>query len=399
MKDKNHTPKQGQAIVIMAFAIIALAALVGLAIDGGNLYTLRRRAQITADSTAMAGTQMLADLISQCATPSAAHDNAIRDQILEYARLNGVDAFSPDGEVTAWYVNGGGHELGFVGSGSPIPTGATGIRTSIVTTDTTTFMRLFGFRHIAAPGGAMALAGRVTQMGGGGLLPIAVWDEVVKHIGYGEEFHIQAKGEFKDFCTVICPDCCQGQAGSASQRGWLQLGHIYNNDPSIMNRAFTTNMSASSLRQYINPATPYPHNIYAGDPGIDNGDFIVGNNGSMSSATQDVVTYWLGQVVFLPVFDLVYTGDHGSPPTMQSIFSPNRPQPVNSWVSGSSRYYYHVTGFVAAELIRHEGSWGSGALVGEFRHASIQAGQINPGAGIGSGSACTPGLVGFTLVD
>jgi hypothetical protein len=400
--------QRGQAIILMAFAIIALAALVGLAIDGGNLYTLRRRTQIGADSAAMAGTQLLAELISQCAAPTVAHDAAIWNQMQDYARLNGIDTASALGHMTATYISKEGSELGFVGAGVPIPKGATGIRAQVMATDTTTFMRLFNIQTIAAPGAAATMAGQVTQYGGGGLLPIGVWDEVVKHIGYGTEFHVQNKGEFKDFCEVICPDCCLGKAGSPSQRAWLQLAHIYNKDKSIIHRAFTTSMNASGgcssldkagLRQWLNPACPYPHNIYAGQPGMDNGDFIAGMNGVMATGDHDVKAHWMGKVVYAPVFDLVYPSTHGNP-SMQSIFSSDKPQPVNTWIPGGpNRYYYHITGFVAVKLLRYEGSGGNAVLVGEFQHASIQAGQINPGAGMGAGTACTPGLIGITLVD
>jgi hypothetical protein len=399
--------QKGQAIVLMAFAIIALVALVGLAIDGGNLYTLRRRAQISADSATMAGTQMLAELLSQCAPPTVADDAAIWEAIQGYARLNGIDNTSPLGDVRATYLRNDGTELGLVGAGVPIPKGTTGIGTQVVNTDTTSFMRIFNIQTISAPGAAAAMAGQVTQVGGSGLLPIAVWDEVVKHIGYGTEFHVQNKGEFKNFCEVICPDCCVGQAHSPAQRAWLQLAHIYNKDKNIMPRAFTTSMNATGgctsldkagLRQWLNPSCPYPHAIYAGQPGMDNGDFIAGATGSMSTGDHDIEEHWMGKIVYAPVFDLIYPSTHGTP-SMQSIFSPDRPQPENKWVPGNSSYYYHITGFVAVKLLRYEGSGGNAVLVGEFQYASIQAGQINPGAGLGAGTACTPGLVGFTLVD
>jgi hypothetical protein len=405
MNSKTNDSRQGQAIVIMAFAIIALVALVGLAIDGGNLYTLRRRAQIGADSTAMAGTQMVADLISQCATPSVAQDTAIRDQILDYARHNGIDEFSAHGDVQAWYINKEGTDLGVVGAGVPIPVGTTGIRTRLVNTDTTTFMRLFNIQHISAPGEAAGLAGQVLQVGGSGMLPIAVWDEVVKNISFGTEFTVKDSGEFKDFCAVICPSCCEGDAASSSQRGWLQLGHIYNKDKSIMARAFTTSMNSGSgckplnqagLDQWLNPTCMYPHSIYAGQPGMDNGDFIAGAGGSMTSGDHSIKAHWLGKVVYAPVFDLIYSGtEKKADPRMETIFPSDLPQPIDTWMTGSSTYYYHITGFVAVKPLRYEGK----DLVGEFQYASIQAGQINPGAGLGSGSACTPGLVGFSLTD
>ena len=51
--------EQGQAIVIMAFALIALLAFAALAIDGGNAYVERRRAQNGADAGALAGARQV----------------------------------------------------------------------------------------------------------------------------------------------------------------------------------------------------------------------------------------------------------------------------------------------------------------------------------------------------
>jgi len=51
----THKPSErGQALVIIALAIIALVAMTGLAIDGGNAYSDRRHAQNAADASALA---------------------------------------------------------------------------------------------------------------------------------------------------------------------------------------------------------------------------------------------------------------------------------------------------------------------------------------------------------
>src|SRR5947209_1065616 len=52
--------KRGQTTVLIAFAMVALVALVGLAVDGGSTYAQRRNAQNSADAVAIAaGRQML----------------------------------------------------------------------------------------------------------------------------------------------------------------------------------------------------------------------------------------------------------------------------------------------------------------------------------------------------
>ncbi len=140
---ETHDTEGGQAIVIMVFAIIAMAALVGLAVDGGHLYTLRRQAQNAADAAALAGARHLGTRLSECAPSTVADNTEIMNIVLEYARLNDVDEFSPDGDVTAWYVNKDGVNVGAVRNDVPIPAGATGVAASTVTTETTTSMKLF----------------------------------------------------------------------------------------------------------------------------------------------------------------------------------------------------------------------------------------------------------------
>lgn len=52
---KAARSESGQALVLLAISIVVLLAFAGLAIDGGILYTERRRAQNAADAAAMAG--------------------------------------------------------------------------------------------------------------------------------------------------------------------------------------------------------------------------------------------------------------------------------------------------------------------------------------------------------
>lgn len=51
---KTQSPEQGQALPILALALIGLLAFAGLALDGGNLYTEQRRAQAAADNAVLA---------------------------------------------------------------------------------------------------------------------------------------------------------------------------------------------------------------------------------------------------------------------------------------------------------------------------------------------------------
>jgi len=52
---KNNVAERGQALVIIAFALIGLVGITGLAIDGGMAFSDRRHAQNAADTAAYAG--------------------------------------------------------------------------------------------------------------------------------------------------------------------------------------------------------------------------------------------------------------------------------------------------------------------------------------------------------
>ncbi len=57
-----RSKRRGQAIVIIAGALVALIALVALAIDGGNAYAQRRNAQNAVDGAAVAGITKMSEI-------------------------------------------------------------------------------------------------------------------------------------------------------------------------------------------------------------------------------------------------------------------------------------------------------------------------------------------------
>ena len=49
-----HSKERGQALIVIALALVALAGITGLVVDGGNAFLDRRNAQNAADSAALA---------------------------------------------------------------------------------------------------------------------------------------------------------------------------------------------------------------------------------------------------------------------------------------------------------------------------------------------------------
>jgi hypothetical protein len=123
--------ERGQAIVILALMMIGLLAFAALAIDGGNAYVERRRAQNAADAAALAGTRQLWLLqVAENAEPAT-----LLAAINQAAVSNGIAQSSADGtnvNVIAKYTDENGNLLGG-GAGTKvgtigIPYGASGIQ-------------------------------------------------------------------------------------------------------------------------------------------------------------------------------------------------------------------------------------------------------------------------------
>jgi len=388
--------ERGQALVVLAFALIALAAFAGLAIDGGRTYSARREAQNTADAVAIAGTRKLAEFISTCDPLNLVNaDNEVATEMVRLARSNGVDPLAEDAQLEGWYVDAGETILGRVGWGEGIPNGAAGVRASLVTTDSTTFMKVVGQQHIVAPGEATAMAGPVTQIVGGGVLPLGVWEGIVRVLDPGDEFTIfdddtYCRGEPCDFSGHHIP---------GSLHGWLNMGYVYNVDTwhTNMDRTFvknvgngicsynpdgTVNVLNTGLQGWASFDCPYPYPIFAGAPGALNGDYIHADPG-MRAATIMAVRdgYPLGSLVYAPIFDYVYvTGD------MEANFGHRTPD--IGWVTaggGVNASYLHIIGFVGTRLSSIQPTGGNKHIAGAFEHAIIGEGVITPSTGLNSG--------------
>jgi len=129
--------ESGQVLVIVALALIAVTGMLALAVDGGNMYLQRRRAQNAADAAALGATFRLAD---------GWDDAAIQAVVIEYAvTRNGADT------VEAVYLPsettvGGGY----------IPGGSTGIRVHATKTARTFFAGVIGLSEATLASDAAA---------------------------------------------------------------------------------------------------------------------------------------------------------------------------------------------------------------------------------------------------
>ena len=260
--------QQGQALIIIAGALIGLMALVALAVDGGNAFAQRRIAQNAVDGAALAGTNQLrlyfnANLNNGC-TPVPPQTNCVSalspDQnagviqaIKTTLQAAGSNVSIDPSDLDAYYVDSNGQRYGAyqVGGVNSVPfsmagsDGAAGVYVKTVARSETYFARLIGWDHVAADANGSAamqsLAGIAPQAappGGPVLWPITIYTGTVNVNG--------GPTQLFDFNTIYGAGSwgkvCLGQRSNAGGLGgcsgsditaWLQSGFAVSADNKI----------------------------------------------------------------------------------------------------------------------------------------------------------------------
>jgi Flp pilus assembly protein TadG len=112
-KQLRGSARSGQAIVLIAFAMVGLLAFMVLAIDGGRFYQQRRRAQNAADMSALAALYNY----TKATDPSTVSEHSLLVTINQLAEKNEIADTDSDpdnavnGNITAWWVNKNGEKL------------------------------------------------------------------------------------------------------------------------------------------------------------------------------------------------------------------------------------------------------------------------------------------------
>jgi hypothetical protein len=184
MLTPHEDKERGQSIIVIAFIVIILLALVAVVVDVGNAYAQRRVAQNAVDSAAMAGVKVLSEGLVN-GDPNGqffgATDDMVMQAIEDYAEINSLNPNA----VVAWYIDGDGQRLRQVGTtpGSLVPrklVDANGVLQEVQGVDVkgdlpfnTYFAHLIGFSTMtaSAPAQAWVLAG---PCGGDKLFPITM---------------------------------------------------------------------------------------------------------------------------------------------------------------------------------------------------------------------------------
>jgi hypothetical protein len=350
--------EEGQSIVIIAIVMVAMLALAGLAIDGGNLFLERRNTQNAADAAALAGTRVLANAV--CSEPGV-DDSAVLEAVNQFAGRNGVEDVS---FLFAEYTDQDENVLGEVGAGS-IPVGASGVQVIIDSTINTHFMKVVGIDTADVSADALALTGPLIP--GGGVRPIGIPREMVKVLKRGMPFWIYMKN-----CATKPETCIIGYTGGQVQhRGWLNLKYMWNDgtwkdeERAGWPRATDPNADANTLKDWmVNGCRDCPRLRF--------GDYIHAKPGTNASA---VGAAPVGTVIVIPIFDWVphYDDIPGA-------------RPENAAQGGD--FYYHIVGFLAFRVTAE--NQGTGRIDGKVVRIIWGKGQVGYGEyiGYGEGNAC-----------
>ena len=151
--------RPAQVVVLFAFALIAMLALVALTVDGGTLYLQRRTAQNAADAAALAGARALQQSTVQTTS-------TVPDAICQYLLANSFGVaptavayfVGPDGTSNLGNVN----LPGACGSAPAtwIPVGASGLRVDATIGPYNTYLAsIVGLRQLTAQASATAQIG------------------------------------------------------------------------------------------------------------------------------------------------------------------------------------------------------------------------------------------------
>ncbi len=91
--------ESGQALALMVIALLALIAMTGLIVDGGNAWAQQRLTQNGTDSAAEAGAIVLVQYLSGTTTPAGGWDAEVAAEANASAAANTVTLDE------AWYTN------------------------------------------------------------------------------------------------------------------------------------------------------------------------------------------------------------------------------------------------------------------------------------------------------
>lgn len=290
---------RGQVLVIVAVAMVAVVAMVGLVVDGGFAWGKQRDTQNGADAAAEAGAIVLAQRLAGVAP--AKTDADVAAAVLLAGTENAIDP------PNAWYTDITGNLLDDLGAvvtsradaaqvgDGLIPANAAGVEAIGSQTFDTFLVRVIGFDQLTATAPATAVAGYVTDVcsaeAGCDVLPVTVPTTV---LGCDDQ-NRPAPEVPTDWWTITNPvpitvPLCQNGPGNVGWLDWTPTGG-----------------GTQELEQSIR----YPDN----DQMTIEEWFYVTSTGNVNSAQIEnaLNQTWGGKVVMIPLFNGTCDTQPGGP--------------------------------------------------------------------------------------
>jgi hypothetical protein len=339
MNAKISPQEKGQSLVLIAVLIIFFFGLLGLALDGGNAYAMKRAAQNAADSGALAGATTLCNSEDTRDPKTVAESYAI-----QHNRATEANAIVASKTVTV----------------------TAGISYS------TFFLNFFGKSTMTAR--AIAAAGCFPPGYGDGVLPIAWncrpptggpsdsnkceeqrinWTTLQSYLATPNTWHpelyiiMDSESYQNDFyCmetnpagTLKCDLDNDGEIDwlATGGRSWLDLDGQSGLNPGYDCNVIANSEGESELVEWIEkgfPCSMVPHSWLVEQTGVSNATF--------SSVERRRQT---NPLVIIPVFDAFCDGDPRN--TAGCIWHSGNPQDVIRAVSAASPVYFHIVDFSA----------------------------------------------------
>lgn len=249
--------ERGQSIVLIALAMFALVAMMGLVLDGGTMYFSRRNSQNASDAAAFAGARIL--------TNPASSGGDVWNAIDSYALANHIA--NPATDVVAYFLDKYGILLGRVGPSSD-RTGATGIVVATTINVPTVFINFVSGRTSSE----VRTVAKV-QTGRLGGVPVVPMTLTCPQLDTDPE---NPCGFVKDEPAVL-----KGLTTGSGNFQWIAY---------LTSQPDGSCYGANNLDGYLSdPPNPTP-------PVVNRGDWVCGNTGnSNTSAIRTLLKYWIDQ--------------------------------------------------------------------------------------------------------
>jgi len=338
---------KGQVIVIFTLAIFALLAMAALILDGGQTYLHRRDAQAAADAGALAGAHEMCAGAGAGAAPATA---------IHYATVQNSAA-----SATAWIDNGE-------------------IFVQAIVPQTSFFAQLFGIHHVDVP--ALASAGCYHPGIANHILPVA-WSCRPPLVGGGSSSQ-DCEEDALDWPNQLKPMITGSPSTVTVDGSPIHTPYDFDHDY-LTHRIYVIMDAATTASEACQPigtvncdidGDGFPDLLGSGDrswldlngggggasslvdwihygynAGIAVHTWLAGQDGVAQSVFDAVYDYQRRNIVVVPVFNYICTGDPATHPLCQTNahLPPFELAPGHTdtivYTSSASQTYYHVIGF------------------------------------------------------